>query len=65
MLIGGVIEDQIHDDSDASLPRFCDEAVEVGKSAEAGIDIAVIRDIVAEIHHGRRVNRGQPDGIDT
>src|SRR5262249_54254768 len=41
-----------------------DQPVEIGERAEDRIDAAIVRDVVAEIGHGRGVERRDPDGID-
>src|SRR6478672_6533688 len=64
MLIGGVIQHQIHKHANPSPVRFADQAAKVAQRAEPWIDGAVIRDVVAEIFHRRGINRRKPDGID-
>ena len=65
MLVGGLIEDQIHQDADTAAMRLSEQSIEIAEGAEPRIDIALIRHIVPKIFHGRGVDRGQPDGIDT
>ncbi len=64
MLVAGVIQDQVEDDSKAAPMRLRDQPVEVGAGPEEWVDRAVIADVVAEIESRRRVDRRQPDGID-
>ena len=45
--------------------RFLDEAVETFERAEDRIDPTVIGDIVTEVMHGRRIDRRDPNRIDT
>src|SRR5262249_26864598 len=62
MLIGGVIEDQIHEDSDVALFGFTHEPIEVGHGAVHGVDGGVVGDVVAEVNLRRGIHRGEPDG---
>ena len=64
MLVGCVIQDEVHDDADAAAVGFCRETIEVLERSETRIDGAVIHDIIAEVMHGRGIERRQPDGID-
>src|SRR5919106_6989819 len=65
MLIRGVIEHQIHDHPNSTPVRFHDQTIELTQRPEPWIDGAVIRHVVPEIFHGRRINRREPDGIDS
>jgi hypothetical protein len=40
------------------------ETIEIGQTSKQGINICVIRYVVAEVDHRRRKNWRQPDGID-
>src|SRR6185369_15043408 len=64
VLIRSVVEDQIHDK--AQTPAMClpKQRIEIAQGSEAGIDIAVVVHIVAEVFHRRRIDRGEPNGID-
>src|ERR1700691_5085723 len=64
MLVGGVVEDQIHNDADVALVRFGDKAVEVGEGAVLRVDVGVVGDVVAEVDLRRRIDGGEPDGVD-
>ena len=44
--------------------RFLNEVVELRERAEPRIDAAIIRHVVPEIFHRRRIDRRQPDRID-
>jgi hypothetical protein len=52
MLVGGVGIDLIDDDLEAEPVRFVQQPVEIGKRAEDRIDIAIVRDVVAEFFIG-------------
>src|SRR5580698_6648310 len=64
MLVGGVVDDKIHDDANATLVRFAGENVEVGKGAIHWIDILVVGYIVAEVELRGWTARCDPDGVD-
>ncbi len=64
MLVRCVIRHKIHDYANAALPRFTDQSIKIRESAVERIDSRVIRNVIAEIHQGRRVHRANPDGID-
>ena len=63
MLIGRVVQDEVHEDANAATVRFGGETVKVRQRAETRIDVAVVHDVVAEVMHGRGIDRGQPDGV--
>ena len=64
MLIGGVVDDVVHDDADIALASFGDEVVEVGHGSVGGVDGGVVGDIVAVVDAGRGIHRSDPDGVD-
>ena len=64
MLVAGVVHHEVEDDADASSMAGLDQPIEVGQRPEDGIDRRVIRDVVAAVEHGRRVDRREPDGVD-
>jgi len=54
-------------DHRGSPPQLAGErlkGLEIGQRAEDGIDRRVIHDVVPAVEHGRRVDRGEPDGVD-
>ena len=63
MQAAGVVHHEVEDQADASPMAFVDEPVEIGQRAEDGIDGGVVHHVVPAIEHGRRVDRGQPDGV--
>ena len=65
MFIGGVIQYQIHDDTDAMLFGFRDQAVHIFQTSEDRVNILVVGDVVAVIILWRTINRGEPDGVNT
>ena len=61
MRIGGVVDDEIDDDADAALPAAMGELDKVAERAIARIDAVIVRDVVAVVLAGRRLERHQPD----
>ncbi len=64
MLVGGVVDDKIENDSYVALFSFGDQAVEIRERSVHGIDVFVIRNVVAEIDLRRRETRRNPNGVD-
>jgi hypothetical protein len=64
MLIGAVVNDKIH--NDVNVPGACleKEKIEAVEIAEAGIDIVIIRDIVALVGKWGAVHRRDPEDTD-
>ena len=54
----------VEDNLQASLVGFPKQSLELIHGAEHRVDVAVVCNVVAEIGHGRRIDRRQPDGID-
>src|ERR1700724_535913 len=44
--------------------RLAEQVIEYAQAAEKGVDVAVIRDVVTEIGHWRRIDRRYPNGVD-
>src|SRR5690349_7896389 len=64
VLIGGVVQNEIHDYADLVRPRLMLERFKVLKRAVDRIDSLIVRDVVTEIDLWRRIARGKPDRID-
>ena len=64
MLVGGVVGHQVDDDLQPAGVGGGDQRVEVRERAEQRIDVAVVADVVAEVRHGRGIERREPDGVD-
>jgi hypothetical protein len=60
-----VVGDKVQDDFEAEGVSLCDQGLAIGKRAEAGIDVAVVGDVIAEIGHQRWVERTDPYGVHT
>ena len=58
-----MVRHEIQDDFEAEGVSLFDQVFAIGKRAEAGIDIAIIGDVIAEIGHRRWVERADPDGV--
>ena len=52
VLLAGVVGHDIHEHTNAPLPRLGDETVEVAQGAELGGDGAEVRDVVAPVGVG-------------
>ena len=65
MPVRGVIGDEVEDEAKPAPMHLCDQPIEVGHGAEEAIDRAIVRDVISEIGHGRRVNGRNPDRIHT
>ena len=64
MPIGGVSRDEVDDDVDLATMRLGEEPVEIGEIPEGRVDVAVVRNVVAEVGHRRAVERREPDPVD-
>ena len=62
---GRVIGHQIHDDLEAVSMSSGHQGIEFIKGAEDWIDPHIVRHVVAEVRHGRGIDRRQPDRIHT
>jgi len=58
-----VVRHEIQDDFEAESVSLDDQALAIGKRAEAGIDVTVMGDVIAEIGYRRWVERADPDGV--
>jgi hypothetical protein len=65
MLIGRVVDHQLGDDPEAQAVRRGDERVEIGQRAVAGMDVLVVRDVVAVVFERGWVERQQPQTVDS
>ena len=65
MLIGGVVDDQIDEDADASVVGLVDQLDEVAERAQVGMDRVEVGDVVAVVPIRARMDGVQPDAGDT
>ena len=63
VLIGAMVQHQIHDDGNISFPSLADQLLHILHRAEHGVDGAVVGHIVAVVHLGRSANRTQPNAV--
>ena len=63
MLVGDVVGDEVDDDAQVERVGPRDQGVERGQVAEERVDATVVGDVVAVVGLGRRVERGEPDGV--
>ena len=60
VLVGRVVDDQVHDDLQAALVRFGEQLVHIGHRAEQRVDVLVVGDVVAVVVLRGFEDRGQP-----
>ena len=63
VLIGGMIDHKIKDDTDVALFCLTGQYIKIRQSTVHGIDVLVIGNVVAKIHLRRGETRGNPDRI--
>ena len=63
MLIGGVVHHHVQHDPDAARVRLAHQAVKVGQLAKDRVDVVIVAHVVAEIGHGRGIDRAEPDRV--
>ncbi len=64
VLVGGVVDDQVHHQLHAALVQARDQVVEVGQTAEQRVDVLVVGDVIAVVVLWGTVGRGQPHDVD-
>jgi hypothetical protein len=64
VLVGGVVRHEIEDHPEPARVRRLEQAIEVGKRAEKRIHPGVVRHVVAEVLHRRRIDRREPQRVD-
>ena len=64
MLDRGVVDDQVDQDSYAAIAGLVHELGEVAQGADPGMDVVVVRDVVAVVLARRGVDGVQPDAGD-
>ncbi len=65
VVAGGVVGDDVDDDPESQIVGCGEHRVEVGQRSEDRVDVAVIGNVVAGVALRRRLERGEPDGVDT
>src|SRR4029077_4729110 len=63
VFVGGVVDDQVHDQPHAAGVQLADQLVQVGERAEQRVDVLVVADVVAVVVHRGPVHRGKPDHV--
>ncbi|MNW66103.1 hypothetical protein D3C74_445440 [compost metagenome] len=64
MLIGGVVDDEIHHQLDAAFMQPGEQLLPVAQGAEFIHNILIIADVVPVVVIRRFIDRRQPDHID-
>ena len=59
-----VVDDQVHDDAHPQLVGAGNQRVEGREVTKEGVDVAVVRDVVAVVCLGRAVDGRYPDDVD-
>jgi hypothetical protein len=59
-----VVDDEVHEDADATAVRLAHELDEVAARAEPRVDAEVVGDVVAVVTPRRRLKRREPDRVD-
>src|SRR3989475_2589946 len=59
-----MIRDIVQEDLELTPMGLGNELIKVFQGTEEGIDIRVVRDIIAKVSHGGRKDRRQPERID-
>ena len=65
MLIGAVVDDEVHEDVHIALFCLRNQFVHIVHRAEARVDVVIVGNVIALIRERRAVDRGEPDDIDT
>ena len=63
VLVGGVIDDQVHDDFDATGSTFFYEAVEVRHGAVFGMNGFVVGNVISVVVIGAVINGTEPNHV--
>ena len=63
MLVGSVIQYEVHQDADISCVRRINQGFEIGQCAIGFSNAAIVRDIIAIIPQWRGIDRHQPNTI--
>ena len=64
VFIGSVVEHQVHDDADLTLPSLSDQFIHILKRPEHGINVLIIRNIIPIVILRRAVHRRDPHRVD-
>ena len=64
MLVGTVIQHQVHDDVNVAAVSFVKEQVKILHTAKLRVYVEIVRDVIAKIHIGGRVDWRKPDAVD-
>jgi hypothetical protein len=63
VLVGRVVDDEVHHELDPALVHGREQRVEVGQRAERRVDVLVVADVVARVVLRRRVDGREPDDV--
>ena len=65
MLVRAVVHDKVKDDFDVAFFCLGHQPIEVCQGAILGIDVAIVGDVISEIHLRRRETGRDPDGVNS
>ena len=63
MSVRGVVRYEVEDHLEPARVGLSYKAVEVGQCAKKRVDVAVVGDVVAEVGHGRGIDRRNPEPV--
>jgi len=63
MLVGTVVQHQVQDDVNAAAVGFVQEQVKILHTAKLRVYVEIVRNIIAKIHIGGRVDWRKPDAV--
>jgi hypothetical protein len=63
VLVGGVVDDQVHHQLHPVLVHGPKQRVEVRQRAERRVDVLVVADVIASVVLRRGIDRRQPDHV--
>jgi len=58
-----VVQDKVHDDAEPETVGLLEEVVKILERAKPGVNIDVIAHVIAEVMHGRWIDRREPNRI--
>jgi hypothetical protein len=64
VLVGGVVDDQVHHQLEATTVYVGQQPVELLQRPEQRVDVLVVADVVAVVVHRRAIHRRQPENVD-
>ena len=63
VLVGAVVDHQVHNQGHPPLFALPDEGFHVLHRSKAGVNLPVVRNVIALVHHGRDIDRREPEQV--